>query len=101
MFNLTGHLIYWGGAIVIYPLCESNIYVISPDAPTLSNSPLTEKFSEHFSGESLLQVSTFKMHNCSVEANSLLQRLIFCNRKANSCPVYHLYFSTTKLPNQA
>lgn len=87
MFNLTGHLIYWGGAIVIYPLCESNIYVISPDAPTFSNSPLTEKFSEHFSGESLLQVSTFKINNCPVKVKSLLQKtdLLHQEGKLMSC----------------
>ncbi|XP_046664623.1 GATOR complex protein NPRL3 [Homalodisca vitripennis] len=56
VFNLTGHLVYWGNAIIIYPLCESNVYVLSPDAPTNTNSPLVEKFSEHFPGESLLQV---------------------------------------------
>ena len=47
---------YWGNAIVIYPLCESNVYVISPDAPIHANSPLIEKFSETFPGASLLQV---------------------------------------------
>uniref|UniRef100_A0A1B6LTL1 GATOR complex protein NPRL3 n=1 Tax=Graphocephala atropunctata TaxID=36148 RepID=A0A1B6LTL1_9HEMI len=56
VFNLTSHLVYWGNAIIIYPLCESNVYVLSPDAPTHANSPLAEKFSEHFPGESLLQV---------------------------------------------
>lgn len=55
---MTGHLLYWGNAIIIYPLCESNVYVVSPDAPTHANSALVEKFSEHFPGESLFQVST-------------------------------------------
>lgn len=59
VFNLTGHLVYWGHAIIIYPLCESNVYVVSPDAPTHINSPLVEKFSEHFPGESLLEVTQF------------------------------------------
>lgn len=60
VFNLTGHLVYWGNAIVIYPLCESNVYVISPDAPIHTNSPLIEKFSEAFPGTSLLQVKKLK-----------------------------------------
>merc|ERR1719508_533253 len=30
VFQLTGHLLYWGKATVIYPLCESNLYVLSP-----------------------------------------------------------------------
>ncbi|XP_021939358.1 GATOR complex protein NPRL3 isoform X2 [Zootermopsis nevadensis] len=56
MFQLAGHLLYWAKATVIYPLCESNVYVIAPDAPTHVNSPLTERFSEHFPGMNLLQV---------------------------------------------
>lgn len=54
VFQLTGHLVYWAKATIIYPLCESNIYVISPDA-ILSNQ-LLDSFSEHFPGVCLLQV---------------------------------------------
>ncbi|XP_067011625.1 GATOR complex protein NPRL3 [Anabrus simplex] len=56
VFQLTGHLLYRAEATVIYPLCESNVYVIAPDAPTRVNSPLDEHFSECFPGMSLLQV---------------------------------------------
>ncbi|KAJ9590604.1 hypothetical protein L9F63_016374 [Diploptera punctata] len=56
VFQLAGHLLYWAKATVIYPLCESNVYVIAPDAPTHVNSPLVERFSEHFPGMNLLQV---------------------------------------------
>ncbi|KAL0266798.1 UNVERIFIED_CONTAM: hypothetical protein PYX00_009246 [Menopon gallinae] len=56
IFQLTGHLVYWAKAMVIYPLCENNVYVIAPDASTQLVSPLVEKFSEKFSGENLLQV---------------------------------------------
>lgn len=55
VFQLTGHLVYWAKATVIYPLCESNVYVIAPDAPTDLNSPLVEQFSEQFPGMCLLQ----------------------------------------------
>lgn len=48
---------YWAKATVIYPLCESNVYVIAPDAPTDINSPLVERFSEQFPGMCLLQVT--------------------------------------------
>ena len=34
VFQLAGHLLYWGKATVIYPLCESNLYVLSPHLPT-------------------------------------------------------------------
>ncbi|KAF4519521.1 hypothetical protein B566_EDAN010707 [Ephemera danica] len=62
VFKLAGHLVYWAKATVIYPLCESNIYVVSPDAPTYMGHPLVEKFSEQFQGHHLLQVlSEFSM----------------------------------------
>lgn len=54
VFQLTGHLIYWAKATIIYPLCESNIYVVSPDA-VLTNQ-LLDSFSEQFPGLCLLQV---------------------------------------------
>ncbi|KAK6642301.1 hypothetical protein RUM44_014024 [Polyplax serrata] len=57
VFQLTGHMVYWAQAMVIYPVCENNIYVVAPNAPTHANSPLLEHFSEKFPGESLLQVS--------------------------------------------
>ena len=34
VFQLTGHLLYWGRATVIYPVCESNLYVVSQHTPT-------------------------------------------------------------------
>lgn len=55
VFQLTGHLVYWAKATVIYPLCESNVYVIAPDAPTDLSSPFVERFSEQFPGMCLLQ----------------------------------------------
>lgn len=56
VFQLAGHLVYWAKATIIYPLCESNVYVVSPDAPTFVGSPLVERFSEQFPGHHLLQV---------------------------------------------
>ncbi|GLV44413.1 Nitrogen permease regulator-like 3 [Carabus blaptoides fortunei] len=56
VFELTGHLVYWAKATVIYPLCASNKYVIAPDAPIHLKSPLIDKFSETFAGMSLLRV---------------------------------------------
>lgn len=55
IFQLTGHLVYWAKATVIYPLCESNVYVISPDA-VISNQ-LMESFTDQFPGLNLLQVN--------------------------------------------
>lgn len=56
VFQLTGHLVYWAKATIIYPLCENNVYVVSPDA-VLTNRML-EAFSEQFPGLCLLQVCT-------------------------------------------
>ncbi|XP_034951005.1 GATOR complex protein NPRL3 [Chelonus insularis] len=54
VFQLTGHLVYWAKATIIYPLCENNVYVISPDA--MISSQLMESFSDQFPGLNLLQV---------------------------------------------
>ncbi|XP_076667508.1 GATOR complex protein Nprl3 [Andrena cerasifolii] len=54
VFQLTGHLVYWAKATIIYPLCESNVYVVSPDAVITNH--LLEAFSEEFPGLCLLQV---------------------------------------------
>ncbi|XP_076473114.1 GATOR1 complex protein NPRL3-like [Babylonia areolata] len=53
VFQLACHLVYWGKAIVIFPLCESNEYMLSPIANTLVNSTMVEEFVEEFPGKSL------------------------------------------------
>ncbi|KAI0217016.1 GATOR complex protein NPRL3 [Lamellibrachia satsuma] len=53
VFQLVTHLVYWGKAAIIYPLCESNVYVITPDTNMIVNSTLVEKFVELFPGMSL------------------------------------------------
>lgn len=32
IFQIAAHLVYWGKAIIIYPLCENNVYMLSPHA---------------------------------------------------------------------
>uniref|UniRef100_A0A0K8TKV8 GATOR complex protein NPRL3 n=1 Tax=Tabanus bromius TaxID=304241 RepID=A0A0K8TKV8_TABBR len=56
VYQLVGHLVYWAKATIIYPLCETNVYVIAPDAPLHTYSPLVEKFSARFPGMSLFEV---------------------------------------------
>ncbi|KAG7158618.1 GATOR complex protein NPRL3-like [Homarus americanus] len=51
--QLVGHLVYWGKATIIYPVCSTNVYVLSPNAPTIINSHLAESFGEQFPGSSL------------------------------------------------
>lgn len=56
VYILVGHLVYWAKAIIIYPLCETNVYVIAPDAQLHTNSPLVDKFSMKFPGISVFEV---------------------------------------------
>ncbi|KFP07933.1 Nitrogen permease regulator 3-like, partial [Calypte anna] len=39
VFQLAAHLVYWGKAIIIYPLCENNVYMLSPNASVCLLSP--------------------------------------------------------------
>ncbi|XP_073839230.1 GATOR complex protein Nprl3 [Musca autumnalis] len=56
VYKLVSHLVYWAKATIIYPLCETNVYVIAPDAPLHTKSHLVEKFSARFPGMSLFEV---------------------------------------------
>lgn len=53
VFMLVGHLVYWGKATIIYPVCSTNVYVLSPHAPTIINSQLADAFRDQFTGSSL------------------------------------------------
>jgi len=56
VFQLAGRLVYWAKATIIYPLCESDVYVVSPDA--ILTNRLLDSFSERFPGVCLLRVYT-------------------------------------------
>lgn len=56
VFNIAGHLIYWGDAIVIFPISETNMYAIAPNVPTERNSKFAKKFEKKFPGQNLLEV---------------------------------------------
>lgn len=53
VFMLVGHLVYWGKATIIYPVCSTNLYVLSPHAPTVIDNQLAEAFRDQFPGSSL------------------------------------------------
>ena len=36
VFHLVCHLVYWAKATIIYPLCETKVYILSPHADTHS-----------------------------------------------------------------
>ncbi|XP_055534061.1 GATOR complex protein NPRL3 [Wyeomyia smithii] len=56
VYQLVGHLVYWAKATIIYPLCETNVYVIAPDAQLNIHSHLPDKFATKFPGMSLFEV---------------------------------------------
>lgn len=56
VFQLVGHLLYFGYATVIYPLCDSNIYVLAGSADSSSQSKLVDAFSETFKNACLIDV---------------------------------------------
>ncbi|XP_048187911.1 GATOR complex protein NPRL3 isoform X4 [Perognathus longimembris pacificus] len=56
VFQLAAHLVYWGKAVIIYPLCENNVYVLSPNASVCLYSPLAEQFSHQFPSHDLPSV---------------------------------------------
>jgi len=56
IFHLVGHLLYFGQATIIYPLCDSNVYVLAPSANTSPQSKLADIFSETFPNCCLIQV---------------------------------------------
>lgn len=61
VYELVGHLVYWAKATIIYPLCETNVYVIAPDAPLHTHSPLSEKFAAKFSMSLFEVISEFSL----------------------------------------
>lgn len=61
VYELVGHLVYWAKATIIYPLCETNVYVIAPDAPLHNKSPLAEKFAAKFSMNLFEVISEFSL----------------------------------------
>jgi hypothetical protein len=51
--------LYWGKATVIYPVCNNNLYIISPTVPNPLSRVNMERFGERFRGESLAQYLSF------------------------------------------
>ncbi|XP_006637255.1 GATOR1 complex protein NPRL3 isoform X3 [Lepisosteus oculatus] len=88
VFQLAAHLVYWGKAIIIYPLCENNVYMLSPHANICLYSPLAEHFAQQFPGHDLpsmlakfsLPVSLSEFRNPldpPVEEANLIQMVIW------------------------
>lgn len=58
VFQLTGHLLYWGKATIIYPICENNHYVLSPSLTLPIPLDIKNKFFDNFPDENLYEVLT-------------------------------------------
>ena len=61
IFQLTGHLLYWGRATIIYPVCENNLYVVSPSVRPHLPHRIKEKFYEKFSESLLESLASFSL----------------------------------------
>ncbi|XP_055862989.1 GATOR complex protein NPRL3-like isoform X3 [Biomphalaria glabrata] len=69
IYQLVCHLVYWGFAILIYPMCQANQYVLSPSADTAVDSKLSQEFHTSFPELHLVvEMSRFsypsRMHEC-------------------------------------
>ncbi|XP_061604368.1 GATOR complex protein NPRL3 isoform X2 [Phyllopteryx taeniolatus] len=53
IFQIAAHLVYWGKAIIIFPLCENNVYMLSPHGNIYLYSPHAEQFAQQFPGHDL------------------------------------------------
>jgi len=49
VFKIARHLVAWGKAFVVYPLCDSNVYTISPNADLKKVYQLADDFQYNFS----------------------------------------------------
>lgn len=56
IFQIVAHLVYWGKCNVIYPLAESNVYVISEHAHTEVDCKYTTEFIKEFPQKSLHKI---------------------------------------------
>ena len=44
---MAGHLLYWGKATVIYPVCENNVYIISPKISNVLTPTIKDRSVPH------------------------------------------------------
>ncbi|GAV05353.1 hypothetical protein RvY_15501 [Ramazzottius varieornatus] len=92
VFAMAGHLIYWAKARLIFPVCETNVYAISPNASIKVLSDNVEEFHQKFSDPSLLEIlSDFSMpqplrdvvppFSDNMDTGKLTQIVIWCLKK--------------------
>ena len=67
-------LFYWGKACFIFPVCATNMYVLSPYIEDPLSRQIEERFSDRFPGEDLVDLlSTFSQPN-SVQHLSVINK---------------------------
>ncbi len=54
-------MVYWGKATIIYPICGSNVYVLSPHTPTDRFSAVHHEFHDKFSEELTVVLADFSL----------------------------------------
>jgi len=101
VFNIAGHLIYWGDAIVIFPLSETNMYAIAPNVPTERNNTFAQEFEQNFPGHNLLEVmsefsfpTSLQYKMCPVEdksSNSTIIQILIWLLQHKILLQYHMY----------
>ncbi|XP_064415261.1 GATOR complex protein NPRL3 isoform X2 [Latimeria chalumnae] len=110
VFQLAAHLVYWGKAIIIYPLCENNVYMLSPNANICLYSSLAEQFAQQFPGHDLpsmlakfsLPVSLSEFKNplaAPVQESQLIQMVIWMLQRRLLIQL-HTYVCLMVLPKE-
>lgn len=56
VYAMAGHLIYWAKARLIFPVCETNVYALAPEASTKVMSEMCDEFSQRFNDLNLLEL---------------------------------------------
>ncbi|CAI9729517.1 Hypothetical predicted protein [Octopus vulgaris] len=83
VFRLVSHLVYWAKAMIIYPLCENNMYVLSPHTNPISNVHLVELFERDFPNESLPVV--LSKYSLPIRMNEYRDALDTSQKQSQKC----------------
>nr|XP_027200002.1 GATOR complex protein NPRL3-like [Dermatophagoides pteronyssinus] len=110
VFNIVAELIYWGKATIIFPLCESNHYMLHPTATTAIDSRLIDEFQQQFSNESLLRImskfslgvslSQFKNPMNTIDQECKFVRMIVWMLRKRLLLQLHMYVLFVPLSNE-
>ena len=110
VFNIVAELVYWGKATIIFPLCESNHYMLHPSASTAIDSRFIAEFQQQFPCESLLRImskfslgvslSQFKNPMNSADQECKFVRMIVWMLRKRLLLQLHMYVLFLPLSNE-